>query len=55
MHRNPKTVATGRLAGEAFGLDDGPPAPTTSLFVVVETGHPTGFIRVRDCLRVGIA
>ena len=55
MHRNPKTIAANRLAGEALSLMTGRAPPTTSLFVVDEDGRPTGFIHMHDCLRAGIA
>jgi arabinose-5-phosphate isomerase len=55
MHRNPKTIAANRLAGEALGLMTGRAPPTTSLFVVDAGGRPTGFIHVHDCVRAGVA
>jgi arabinose-5-phosphate isomerase len=55
MHRNPKTIAANRLAGEALGLMTGGAPATTSLFVVDEEGRPTGFIHMHDCLRAGVA
>jgi arabinose-5-phosphate isomerase len=55
MHRSPKTIAAGRLAGEALGMMNLDPPPTTSLFVVDEAGRATGFIHMHDCLRAGVA
>ena len=55
MHRNPKTIAANRLAGEALGLMTGGAPATTSLFVVDEAGRPTGFVHMHDCLRAGVA
>ena len=55
MHRRPKTIAAGRLAGEALRMMNQTPPPTTSLFVVDEAGRPTGFIHMHDCVRAGVA
>ena len=55
MHPNPKTIAAGRLAGEALALMTDRPPATTSLFVVDEGGRPTGFVHMHDCLRAGVA
>ena len=55
MHRQPKTITGSRFAGEALAMMTGQPPPTTSLFVVDETGRPTGFIHMHDCLRAGVA
>ncbi len=55
MHPNPKTIAAGRLAGEALAMMTGHAPPTTSLFVVDDGQCPTGFIHMHDCLRAGIA
>jgi len=55
MHPNPKTIASGRLAGEALALMTDRPPPTTSLFVVDDEQRPTGFVHMHDCLRAGIA
>jgi arabinose-5-phosphate isomerase len=55
MHPRPKTIAAGRLAGEALGMMTGQAPPTTSLFVIDESGRPTGFIHMHDCLRAGVA
>jgi len=55
MHPSPKTIAAGRLAGEALALMTGQAPPTTSLFVIDEAGRPTGFIHMHDCLRAGVA
>jgi arabinose-5-phosphate isomerase len=55
MHKSPKTIAASRLAGEALGMMNRVPPPTTSLFVVDEEGRPTGFIHMHDCLRAGVA
>ncbi|HEV8680027.1 MAG TPA: KpsF/GutQ family sugar-phosphate isomerase [Stellaceae bacterium] len=55
MHLDPKTIAANRLAGEALGMMTGRLPATTSLFVVDDAGHPTGFVHMHDCLRAGIA
>src|SRR5260221_464668 len=55
MHPSPKTIAAGRLAGEALALMTRQAPPTTSLFVIDEAGRPTGFIHMHDCLRAGVA
>jgi len=55
MHVNPKTIAPGRLAGEALALMTDVTPPTTSLFVIDEMRRPTGFVHMHDCLRAGIA
>jgi arabinose-5-phosphate isomerase len=55
MHKPPKTIAPGRLAGEALGMMNRVAPATTSLFVVDEEGRPTGFIHMHDCLRAAVA
>ena len=55
MHVEPKTIAANRLAGEALAMMTGQAPPTTSLFVVDDAGHPTGFIHMHDCVRAGVA
>ena len=55
MHASPKTIGANRLAGEALAQMTGRLPATTSLFVVDETGRPTGFIHMHDCLRAGVA
>jgi arabinose-5-phosphate isomerase len=55
MSHNPKTIVASRLAGEALALMTSVAPPTTSLFVVDETGLPTGFLHMHDCLRAGVA
>jgi arabinose-5-phosphate isomerase len=55
MHPSPKTIAAGRLAGEALAMMTGRLPATTSLFVVDEGGRPAGFIHMHDCLRAGVA
>lgn len=54
MSRKPKTIAANRLAGEALAMMTGQAPPSTSLFVVDETGRPTGFIHMHDCVRAGV-
>lgn len=55
MSRSPKTIAANRLAGEALAMMTGQAPPTTSLFVIDETGRPTGFIHMHDCVRAEVA
>jgi arabinose-5-phosphate isomerase len=54
MSRNPKTIGATRLAGEALAMMTGQAPPSTSLFVVDDSGHPTGFIHMHDCVRAGV-
>jgi arabinose-5-phosphate isomerase len=53
MHPEPKTIAAAGLAVEALGVMNR--SSITSLFVVDETGRPTGFLHMHDCLRAGVA
>lgn len=53
MNPDPKTIAPAALAADALGLMNR--FAITSLFVVDEGGHPTGFLHMHDCLRAGVA
>jgi arabinose-5-phosphate isomerase len=53
MHPGPKTISAGALAAEALGLMNR--SAITSLFIVDESGRPTGFLHMHDCLRAGVA
>jgi arabinose-5-phosphate isomerase len=53
MHPEPKTIGATGLAAEALGVMNR--FSITALFVVDETGRPTGFLHMHDCLRAGVA
>ena len=52
MTRSPQTVRTDALAEEAVALMNA--RSITSLFVTDDAGHPTGVLKILDCLRAGI-
>jgi arabinose-5-phosphate isomerase len=52
MHVEPKTIGAAGLAAEALGVMNR--FSITALFVVDETGRPTGFVHMHDCLRAGV-
>lgn len=51
--RNPLTISTDALAGEALGLMNA--HNITALFVVSSTGKLEGLLQIHDCLRAGVA
>ena len=53
MTRNPKTVRETMLAVEAIDFINR--SKITALFVLDETGKPTGIVHVHDLLRIGVA
>jgi len=53
MTRNPKTVRETMLAVEAIDVINR--SKITALFVLDETGKPTGIVHVHDLLRIGVA
>jgi len=54
VNKTPRTIGPDALAGEALHAMNVGPRPVTSLFVIDDSGAPSGILHIHDLLRAGV-